>query len=443
MLEIINLYLGGITVPILLIFCGVFFTVRLKFFYILHPIRLTRSLLQGSKNGISSISAVTLALAGTLGVGNIVGVSSAISLGGFGAIFWMWMSAIAAMALKYAETVLAIVHRKQRADGSYIGGAMYYIHVFFNKLSLPRTGKLVSGIFAVCFMGCALTMGSMLQSSAISSALDGVVGIPPAVTGTALALLTVAVIFRGQSRMLSVTSFLVPIMSAVYIILSLAVILKNLNGVGNAFYLIFSSAFSMRSAIGGIGGWGIMTAIRYGVMRGLISNEAGCGTAPTAHSIASCECPAKQGLWGIFEVFVDTVVLCTLTALAVMLEYDSASLYDGDFMMMTVSAFSASLGHFSEYLIALSVLCFGFATVICWSHYGSVCVEYFTNRPIAVRLFYIAIACCVFLGATLPSSTAWLLSDLLMGIMTVINLVPVTFMWRTVYEETQILFNKK
>ena len=304
-------------VPLLLCVTGIFYTVKLRAFHILKPIFVFKGLRpQSPSEGASSAKAVTLALAGTLGVGNIVGVSSAIHLGGFGSVFWMWISALLAMILKYAEIVLAMRYRRLNADGSYIGSAMRYIKAGLSALGLERIGQAVSAVFAAAFLICSLTMGSMLQSSAVSEALNGVMGVPAIITGVVMSLLTLAICAKGTGSVMRLTDLLVPIMSLGYAVMSLAVIISNTSQLPHAFSLIVSSAFTPTAAVGGVGGFIFTKAVRYGVMRGLVSNEAGCGTAPTAHSIANCKIAARQGLWGIFEVFADTLILCTMTALS-------------------------------------------------------------------------------------------------------------------------------
>ena len=440
----INDVSSGILVPIALILCGIFYGIRLGFFHVLHPIRVLQGLLPKKKSGgVSSVKAVTLALAGTLGVGNIVGVSSAIALGGFGAIFWMWISALVAMILKYAEIVLAMRHRRYDENGKPLGATMYYILDFFSSRRMKTVGTIVSSAFAVCFLVCALTMGSMLQADAISSSLEGTFGISPTITGAVLCVLTFIIYRCGTSGILSLTNLIIPVMSLGYILISVIIIVKNAAQLPYAFELILGSAFSLNAAAGGIGGYIFLFAIRYGVMRGLVSNEAGCGTAPTAHAIADCDSPARQGLWGIFEVFVDTVILCTMTALVVILKYDDAALFRENYMMMTTAAFEAGIGRAAGYFLSVSVACFGFATIVCWIHYCTSSLNFLRARKGVVCAFMCLYCLCTFLGSTASSEISWLLSDLSMGIMTLINLCVIVPMWREVKEETQMLFEKQ
>ena len=437
MLSYINSFLSGIAVPLLLTAAGIFYGIKLKFFHIFKPRAVIAGLKSdGKSGGVSSAKAVALALAGTLGVGNIVGVSSAIHLGGFGAVFWMWISALVAMILKYAEIVLAIKYREIRPDGSYDGSAMKYILAFFTSVGFKRFGKITANIFAALFLLNALTMGSMIQSGAVAEALHGTVGLPKLYVGLCLAVVTFFAIRQGTDALTKITGALVPFMSAGYVVISLAVIISNRGELGNAFELIISSAFSKSAVFAGAGGYAFMAALRYGVMRGLISNEAGCGTAPTAHAIANCSQPAKQGMWGIFEVFTDTIVLCSMTALCVILEYGEAARYGGNYMMMTLSAYSASLGDAAAYFLAAAVTCFGVATVLCWSHYGLSAALSFGGGRKTKNRFALAYCACVALGGVINSEFAWELADISMAIMIIINLTVICFMWREVKKET-------
>ena len=440
MLSYLNGVLSGVIVPALMCASGLFYCIKLRFFHIFKPHRVLRALRPDRRgSGFSSIGALLLALAGTLGVGNIVGVCSAISLGGFGAVFWMWISALLAMILKYAEIVLTMIYRKRGSDGSYRGCATDYVGAFWSSLGLRRVGRAVCIVFSLAFVLCSLTMGSMLQSSAISEALNGTMHVPPVATGAVLAALTLYICMSGTQKIVKITNLLVPVMSIGYVLISLAVIIPNAHRLCDVLSLIVRSALSPTAAAGGVGGFAISRAVRYGVMRGLVSNEAGCGTAPCAHAIADCSSPAKQGVWGIFEVFVDTVVLCTLTALVVILEYDAASAYDGNYMLMTVAAFSARLGSAAAYFLCAAVLCFGFATVLCWAHYGLCAVRSLGLSPSWERPFIFVYALCVLLGTCTPTSLSWELCDLSMGIMCVINLIACVGLWRQVKRHTENL----
>ena len=439
MIDWINQYVFGVAVPLLLMGVGLFYCVRLRFFHLLRPRAIWQALTEREAgSGVSSFRALTLALAGTLGVGNIVGVSAAIAMGGFGAIFWMWVSALCAMLLKYAEIVLAMRHRRFDDSGKPHGAAMYYIRDFFTGLGCKRLGMAVAAVFALLCVLNAVSMGSVIQVNAIAKAFDGVFGVSPIVTGVMLALLTLIVTRKGTEGMVGVTGKLVPLMTLGYLILSAAVLILRADRIPEAFGQILHDAFSVESAAGGIGGFFLSAALRYGTMRGVISNEAGVGTAPAAHAVSRCTQPAKQGVWGIFEVFTDTILLCTVTALAVIVSWPEVVAREGDFMMMTITAYSAVLGEFAAVFMALAVLLFGFATVICWAHYGLESVRYLSDRSMVSRLFLLLYVTSVPFGAFASSDIIWQTADFAVGAMTLINVTVLCFMSREVKNETDL-----
>lgn len=444
MLEVINRYVLGAVVPMLLIFGGIFFCFKLRFFFIRYPRKLIKVLCDkrvGEKT--PSFRALTLALAGTLGVGNIVGVSAAIFMGGFGAVFWMWVSALCAMVLKYAEIVLAMCHRRYGKDGKGHGAAMYYIKDCFSSRGMKRVGVLLAAVFALFCIINSITMGSVIQSNAVVGALDGVFSIPPAVTGACLSAVALFLVRKGGEGMARFTEKLVPFMTLGYVILSLAVLILRADCLGEAFLKIFEEAFSFDAGVYGVGGFLLSKAVRFGTMRGLVSNEAGCGTAPAAHAVSDCKEAAKQGVFGIFEVFVDTILLCTLTALVVIVSYGDVSRFGENFIMMTIGAYEAVLGGFASYFMSISVLCFGFATIVCWAHYGIESVDYLTKKRFAKPLFIAVYCLSVFAGAFAASEWIWQSADLAIGVMTVIN-VPVLFLCgKEIKDETDRFFLKK
>ncbi len=438
MLDFINTYIFGAVTPLMLILAGMFFSFRLKFFHLTRPRLVWRTLTSGDAGGgTSPVKALSLALAGTLGVGNIVGVASAIYLGGVGAIFWMWVSAAAAMLLKYAETVLALRHRRQGSDGDYHGGAMYYIKDTFCKGGKTWLGGVLAAVFALLCIVNALSMGCVIQVNAVSHALQGVWGIGTALTGGVLAVITVAVITSGRDGITALTAKLVPFMTGAYIVMSVAVMILRRDSLPAAFASIFEDAFDFRSAAGGALGFLVSRGVRYGTMRGLMSNEAGCGTAPIAHAGSSAKYPAQQGIWGIFEVFVDTILLCTMTAVVIIISLDEALIYGSDPIMMTIRAYSAVLGEWSEYVMAAMVLFFGFATVICWAHYGMECVTYLSCQRGWRRAFVAAYGGAVAVGAVIAPDSVWSVADFALGAMTVINLAVICAMSGEVAGETE------
>ena len=432
----LNKYIFGVGIPVLLLISGLFYCVRLRFFHFLHPIRTLKSLrTDKGSGGVSSAKALTLALAGTLGVGNMVGVASAISLGGFGAVFWMWISALIAMILKYAEIVLAMRHRKYDSDGKPHGAAMYYIKACFKG----RLGIALAGVFAIFCIFNAFTMGSMIQVSASANAMNGVFGTPQIAIGIIFALITLFAMVRGQSGILGLTEKLVPFMTVGFVLLSVSVIVMRPESAVEAIRKIFANAFELRSGLAGVTGFLLSGALRYGTMRGILSNEAGCGTAPAAHSVSSCKEPARQGIWGIFEVFVDTILLCTLTAVVIIIGYGSVD-PTGDYMMMTVDAYESVLGDTAGYFLAVAVLLFGLATVLCWAYYGMSGIRYFSKAKTSKFIFIALYTASVVLGAVVSTDAIWEAADLSIGIMSAINLSALLMMHREVKEETDSYF---
>ena len=438
MIEFFNKYLFGTAVPILLIFSGIFYAITLKCFHIRHPLVILKALTKRNAScGTSPFRAVTLALAGTLGVGNIVGVASAITLGGFGAIFWMWIGAICAMLLKYAEILLAMKHRKYDKNGMPHGAAMYYIKDFFTSLSMRHFGGFLAAVFALLCIVNALTMGSMMQASAVGEALEGVFSLPPTLSGIIIAILCLVVVSKGTNAMSKITEIVIPIVSLGYIIVSVAVLFIQREALPNALGLILEDALSADAAGGGLLGFLLSRSLRFGTIRGLISNEAGCGTAPTAHATASSSQPVEQGFWGIFEVFVDTIVLCTMTALVLIVNFDKLS-FGGSWIMLSIDAYATTLGNFAATFLGISVLCFGVSTIICWAHYGIESLTYFTSSKMVRGLFIITYSLFVFLGTLFSSQSIWEIADFAIGAMTLINLCVLLGMRKNVKTETDM-----
>ena len=278
--------------PALLIALGIFFAAKFRFFYILHPIKTFKTILKSQKGGFKSLS---LALAGTLGVGNIVGVSSAIVMGGAGSIFWMWVSALCAMSLKYAEVYLAMIYRRQN-NGVFYGGAPYYIKEGLKSKIGVKCAYILSCIFAIFCTVNSLTTGNLVQINSVSTLLP----FSPLIFGISFTILTFVIICGGLKRISSLTSVLIPVLSLTYVILCLTVIFSCYTKIPSVFSTIIKDAFLPKSAVGGFCGYGITASLRYGVCRGVLSNEAGCGTSPCAHASSECESPHAQSCLGIF-----------------------------------------------------------------------------------------------------------------------------------------------
>lgn len=394
---------------------GIYITARLGGSMIRHPILVCKGLFIPSqgKSTLSSWRALTVALAGTLGVGNIAGVASAIAIGGAGAVFWMWMGALLSMLIKYSEVVLAVRYRKPTADG-YSGGAMCYFK-----------SPCVAILFAVFCLLASFGLGNILQARTVALAVERAFDLPPIVCGILLSLLLYLTICRGFTRISAVTLYLVPLMSGVYVLLCMIVIVRNYAVLPSVLGQIFREAFIPRSLAGGVGGFALARVIRAGISRGLITHEAGCGTAPMAHAEADTDSPVRQGFMGIFEVFADTIVLCTLTALALLSQGMGVSA-DIEGMDAVIAAFTPALGSFTAPILAILVFCFALATMIGWSFYGKRCLDYlaeqFTTLGKYKKLYATAYSFLSLLGVITASGLVWLLADYSVACMTLLHI---------------------
>lgn len=402
--------------------------------------RSVKTVLFGMKKGqneqISSFQAVTAALSGTIGTGNIAGVAIALAAGGAGAIFWMWISAFLGMAVKFAEITMAVRFR-ERKDGRFVGGPMYYLTHAVGK----RTGKL----FAWLCICSSFFVGNMVQANTAFGALLAITPIaPPALMCLFLVLSVVTgiVLAGGMGRIVSVTQVLVPVMATVYLLGCMAVIVLHPASCLKALCSIVTEAFSFQSMAGGIGGSMLMQAMRVGCTKGVFTNEAGLGSAPIAHAAAECESPAVQGLFGIFEVFFDTIVMCTLTAVVILssgVPFDSAA----DGISITLAAFAQTFGQTSRILLGMSVLFFAFAAILSWGGYGDSCILFLNGKRRVRRLYHVLYAAAVFFGAVFPVLSLWELADLFNGLMMIPNLLGLILLLPFVKEETYRLNRPK
>ena len=415
LLETINKYLCGIIMPIFLILVGIFLIFKLKFFYILRPFKSFKSMLNGG------FKPLCLALAGTLGVGNIVGVASAISMGGAGAVFWMWISAIFAMGIKYVEVLLAMRYRKKSKSG-YFGGAPYYISEGFKNSLGKRLSNALGCFFALLCVLNSLSTGNLVQVNSVVS----LVPLKNYIVGIIFCLLTFFIIIGGSKRINSFTSFLIPFLSFLYIGISLYILIINYTKVPNLFYIIFKDAFSVKSAASGFLGFGIMSAIRYGVSRGILSNEAGCGTSPTAHASSNTNDFHSQGCLGIFEVFVDTILLCTLSALIILLANGS----NENAMELVIFSFEVTSGLVGKYIVTICSFLFSFATVICQFYYGAESLKFITKKKAARGVYSLIFAFTIIIGSIIPMSIMWQISDLVIALMTIFNTTCILFLYK-------------
>ncbi len=398
--------LTGILLPCVLLAAGVYLGVKERFFYIFHPVKTLRE--TARTGGKSSAKALTVALAGTLGVGNISGVATAIYSGGAGAVFWMWVSAFAVMGVKYAEVCAAVTHRRRGGSDGYYGGAPYYIK--------DTVSRAAGTFFALLLVINSLLTGNSVQ---VSAAAEVFPGIPHAVVGLALGLLAAAVTLGGLRRLSSLTFRLIPLLSLVYTVITLAVTVVNRHALPGVFREIFRGAFDFRAAGGGVLGFGVSRAVKYGAARGVFSNEAGCGTSPSAHASADVRRAGSQGCFGILEVFIDTVLLCTLTAVSVL--SSGVGLSDGG-VATALAAVSSSLGRGAGTATGVCVVAFAFATVISQSYYGISAAGFIFGSSRAVRYVYVllSISACL-LGAVMDMGKMWAMTDVITATLAIFN----------------------
>ncbi len=430
--DAVNAFAWGPIMLILLVGTGVFLSVRTGFPQVRRFRFVMRNTLgslfqkreRNDSANLSPFQAVTTALAGTVGTGNIAGVTGAIFAGGPGAVFWMWVSAFFGMCTKYAEIALAMKYRQTGEDGVYCGGPMYYI-----ANGLGRGWKWLAAVFAILGGLASFGIGNIAQSSEIAGACTTLFGAKPLVSGVVLAIVVGVVIIGGVKRVGQVTSLLVPFMSVFYVLAGILVIILRITDVPAALGAVVTGAFSVKAVGGGVFGYAILTAMRQGVARGVFSNEAGLGSAPIAHAASSTEEPCEQALWGVFEVFFDTIVICTITSMAVLLSGfelspDALAGYASK-GAAAAEAFNSILpGTFGGFAIQISLLFFALSTIISWSYYGERCWSYLTHDSRAVNLVYkvlFTLMCVV--GATGSGTLMWDIADTLNGLMAIPNLI--------------------
>ena len=408
------------------------------------------------KGEVTPFQAMTTALAGTVGTGNIAGVTGAIFIGGPGAVFWLWISALVGMVTKYSEVVLAVKYRERNAAGDWVGGPMYYI-----KNGLGKSWMWLAFVFAFFGMTASFGIGNTTQVDSIATAIGTAVSAFGGgevsttfriIIGAVVALITAFVIIGGIKRIGAVTEKLVPFMAVIYIIAALIVVFANIGQIGTVLGAIFRGAFSPSAIAGGALGVGIMTTIQKGIARGVFSNEAGLGSAPIAHAATSETDPVKQGVYGIFEVFMDSIVICTLTSLALLLGLSGQVGIDGiDWGVshgseMVAQAFSGVFGgKIAAVVIAVGLSLFALSTILSWALYGSRCVEFlFGKAARPATMVYKVIFCVVLIiGSTLGLDIVWNIGDALNGLMAIPNLIALLLLSGTIIKITKDHFADK
>ncbi len=422
--------------PVMLVFLlavGVFLTLRLSFFSwrkIPEALQLLwkpeNSIRQGN---ISPFQALMTALSATIGTGNIAGVATAIVLGGPGAVFWMWVTALFGMATKYAEAVLAVKYREVDELGNFVGGPMYYI-----KNGLGKKWHWLGILFALFGTLASFGIGNMVQANSVADALQHSFQIPVWVTGVIIMLITAAVIFGGIQRIAEVASKLVPVMAIAYIIGAMIVILSRADHVFPALLLIIDSAFTETAAAGGFAGATVWAAIRFGVARGVFSNEAGLGSAPIAHAAAKTNNPVQQGMIAMLGTFIDTLIVCTMTALVIILTGVWQNGANG--AALSTLAFNTGLPVWGGYIVTFGLVVFAFTTILGWSYYGERCAEFIfgVKSILPYRILWIV---AIPVGAMGKLSLIWLLADVMNGMMAIPNLIALVFLSPILYSLTK------
>lgn len=388
---------------------------------------------EGDEPGdITHFQALMTALSATVGTGNIAGVATAIAVGGPGALFWMWITGLVGMATKYAEAVLAVKYREVDENGEMSGGPMYYIS---KGLNMPWLGV----IFAIFASFAAFGIGNMVQSNSVADAVEATYHVPPLVTGIILMVCTAAVVLGGIKKIGKVTGILVPVMIVFYMAGAAYIILTHINEVPGALVFIVKQAFNPTAAVGGFAGASIMLAIRMGVARGVFSNESGLGSAPIAAAAAQTKSPITQALVSMTQTFIDTIVVCTMTGLVLIISGLWSSGETG--AELTTLAFAAGMPG-GAHIVTIGIILFAYSTILGWCYYGEKSIEYLFGVK-AVLPYRIVFVCFVGVGAVAKLSLVWNISDTLNGLMAVPNLIGLLFLTPVVVSETKKYFDSK
>ncbi len=417
----------------LLVGTGLYLTIMLKgmqFRVLPQALKLIFSQDKNEQGDISHFAALMTALAATVGIGNIVGVATAITLGGPGAVFWMWVTGLVGMATKYSEAVLAVKYREQGEHGMR-GGPMYYLS---KGAGLPWLGTLFA-IFTAC---AAFGIGNMTQANATAEIFAKTFAIPTQTTGIVLTALTGLVILGGIKAIGKFTSFVVPFMIAAYVTCCLWVLTINASEIPNAFHLIFYHAFNPAAAGGGFAGATIAAAMRFGIARGVFSNESGLGSAPIAAAAAKTNDPVKQALVSMTQTFIDTLVVCTMTALVILTATSwTQGISAGE---LTSASIGETLGSNGSIVVAIATAFFAFSTLIGWSYYGEKAIEYLLGGK-AIKFYRLLFTAAVLLGAMTSLSFVWNFSDLMNGLMAIPNLIGLLLLSKIIKQETDRYFS--
>lgn len=438
--DFINGIVWGPPMLILIVGAGLYYSIRTKFFSITKiGYTLKQTLLKMfskddvGEGEVTAFQAVSTAMAATVGTGNIAGVATAVAMGGPGALFWMFLAAVFGMTTKFAEVVLAVHFREQTDDGRYVGGPMYYIANGMNM-------KWLGGIFAFFAALAAFGIGNMTQANSISAAMRNTFNLPELPVGIIVAAASALVIIGGLKRISQVTELLVPFMAAFYILGGLWIIISNIGQIPAAIGTIVRLAFTPAAATGGFAGSTIAMSMRYGIARGVFTNEAGLGSAPIAHAAATTDNPVRQGLWGVFEVFIDTIIIATITGLSIVVTgVWETGLTGAD---LTIAAFNTVLPVYGGWIVSIGLILFAYSTILGWEYYGERAFEYLFGPKyvMAYRLLYVP---AIVVGAVGGLELIWDIADTLNALMAIPNLIGLLFLSPVVFKLTKEFFDDK
>ena len=436
-LNTLNSWAWGPPMLALIAITGLFLTIGLKAYPVLHLktgfVELWKGRHKQGEGEISGFNALMTSLSATIGTGNIAGVATAVALGGPGAIFWMWIIALIGMATKYSEAVLAVRFREKNEQGHFVGGPMYYI-----RNGLGKNFRWLAVTFAFFGMLAGFGIGNGVQANSVADAINhieiGGQGIPEWITGCIVAVLVGLVLLGGIRRISEVAGKLVPFMAIAYVLAGLILIVIYASEIPAAFILIIEHAFTPISAAGGFAGATVWAAIRYGVARGVFSNEAGLGSAPIAHATATTDSPVRQGTIAMLGTFIDTLIICTITGLVIVASGEWQSGASG--ASLTAAAFNSGLPGIGQYIVTFGLAVFAFTTIIGWSFYGERCAEYLFGVR-AVWPFRVLWVIAIPIGATQELNVAWLIADTLNALMALPNLVALLLLSPVVFKLTK------
>ncbi len=432
--EVINGWVWGRGMIALLLGSGALLMFRCRFLPLTHAKLVWQKTMgslfhqRGKGDGVTSFQAVATALAGTLGVGSVIGVATALTIGGPGALFWMWISAFFGMMSKYGEVVLAIIYRRRQSDGSYLGGPM-------TTLEYGCHMRWLGVLFALLCLFASFGIGNITPVNTITMALRTYVPIPAVMIGIGTAIIVGTVILGSAKRIMRFNEIVVPIISMIYIIACIYLIAVHADHLGSALFSIWDGAFTFPAGVGGVGGFAISKAMHYGISRGVFSNEAGMGSSPISHASVEHVDAVEQGFWGIFEVFFDTIVVCTLTALVLLTSNLLPQNIDG--ITLAIACFEQGFGSLGGMLFAASIIAFAIPSILGWYYYARECIRYlFTWRwilPIYQGLFLILLV----VGAMMDLHYVWELADTLNGLMSIPNLMALVILHGVVVKYTK------